>query len=350
MEADRSQGPPSPKGPPEASRPREPSGPPGAPCTLRSLVKSTRAQSLRERWNTLKLQGFRGPPPSDAQASPLKTQQRSLRTGQRTPRTRPVGGPSRGPSIAVGASSPPRRVVSFLLAKKQSGEATEASRPREETGKEELLQKHKNFGKVPKYLRVLREALLERQRNEQLAAQKETLAAGVRRVCEREKEQLLSILLQQKEKAEKELSGLPIALKTERQRLRSDELERLLVSLEKQLLKVSSTDLFVEKGDGSETLPRAASIPARTGAFFSFCCCPAPAAAADAAAAVLQLLLPRAPFWLQQLRLTEGASRLVWADATKSPSSAAASAPADEAARSRAVAPFRSPTVCGFRV
>ncbi|KAL8432069.1 hypothetical protein ACSSS7_004872 [Eimeria intestinalis] len=212
METHRSQRPPSPKGPREASRPTGPSGPSEAPLSLSSLVKSTRAQSLRERWNTLKLQGSRASRPSEAQGGPLKTPRSSLQPGQ-TPAPGPVGG------------GPPSGPDSF----------------------------------------VLRAALLERHRNEQLAAQKETLAAGVRRVSEEERQQLLSILLQQKEKAEKELSGLPIALKTERQRLRSDELERLLVSLEKQLLKLTSKDLFIEKGDSNteETLSSAGSIPAR---------------------------------------------------------------------------------------
>ncbi|KAL8450682.1 hypothetical protein Emag_003122 [Eimeria magna] len=257
METNRSEG------PPEASRPMGPSRPPGAPLSLRSLVKTTRAQSLRERWNALKLQGFRGPPPIEAQGAPPEARS-SLLQPRQTPRPRPVKGSSPGPSLPVGPSSPPRRVVSFLLSKKQSEETTEVRRPWEETRKGQLLLKHKNFGKVPKYLQVLREALLERQRNAQLAAQKETLAAaGVRRVSEEERQELLSILLQQKEKAEKELRGLPIALKTERQRLRSDELERLLMSLEKQLLKVMSKDLFVEKGDSKETVEQAASIPNR---------------------------------------------------------------------------------------
>ncbi|KAL8451507.1 hypothetical protein Emed_001956 [Eimeria media] len=201
MESDRSQG------PPEASETTGPPRPPGAPLSLRSQVKTTRAQSLRERWNALKLQGLRGgPPPSEAQGGPLESQSKSLQPAQ-TPRPRPGKGAPQRVSLPGGPPSPPRRVVSFLMSKKSNKESinketVEARRPREETGKGQILLKHKNFGKVPKYLQVLREALLERQRNAQLAAQKEKLAAGVRRVSEEERQELLSILMQQKEKAE----------------------------------------------------------------------------------------------------------------------------------------------------
>ncbi|KAL8440313.1 hypothetical protein Efla_001155 [Eimeria flavescens] len=290
--------------PPRSSSPL---GPPEAPPSSGSLVRTTKAQSLRERWNTYKLQGLRGPLPT--------------LSGQRGPPggpPKPAAAPHRGQG---------RRVADFIERNRTAVSQSGTRKPGKEapTGGP-LLLRHKDFGRTPKYLKVLREALQQTHRKQQLAEQQQQEApAGLRRVSDEERQQLLTLLLQRKEQAEQllqhefspgidrsqqagastllltdsspltslsalqlacspkackaalsqflflplpplllllqqELRQLPIALKTERQRLRSDELERLLIAVEKQLLKVNSKHLFVEEGGGEETIPAAPPV------------------------------------------------------------------------------------------
>lgn len=63
--------------------------------------------------------------------------------------------------------------------------------------------------------------------------------------------------------AQTELHALPIATKTQRQQLRYDELSRLLVSLDKQLLKLSNENLLVEKEETSSEVSAAPAIPVK---------------------------------------------------------------------------------------
>lgn len=108
------------------------------------LVKINRAQSLRERWNSLKREeGPRGPPrqmSSSIGKNATGTGARPHTTSSATPQQHKAAG---GPSHLVG----------FIKRNSSSSGQTQQQQQKQQLPKSSMI-KHKNYGVVPKYMKV----------------------------------------------------------------------------------------------------------------------------------------------------------------------------------------------------
>ncbi|OEH74526.1 homoserine o-acetyltransferase [Cyclospora cayetanensis] len=144
-----------------------------------------------------------------------------------------------------------RGPVDFVSANREAVSMLECKKPKQKTPKGQF-SRHKNFGVIPRYVKALRTAAEQKGRSEEKGACDDTLPLGVRRLPEAERQKLLSLVVQQQKEAEKELSLLPIALKTERQRKRHEELLRQLLRVDSYILKLSSKNVLIEETSQTE--------------------------------------------------------------------------------------------------
>ncbi|CDJ58799.1 hypothetical protein EMWEY_00053330 [Eimeria maxima] len=189
-----------------------PMGPPRLP------VRTTRSQSLRVQRIAAMLMGQkedsmgplnklkneikrgihpRGPPRPPR--GPLGSQGGVTEAGKGDPDASVGEGPPRGPPPGGPAGGPPRGPRSSLSTNKNKEEKNNKKEKRHFG----VFNKHKNFGVVPKYVKAIRAAAAAAAAAGEAA--KQDSAAAAADVCllpEEERQRLLSILHQQKEKAE----------------------------------------------------------------------------------------------------------------------------------------------------
>ena len=96
-------------------------------------------------------------------------------------------------------------------------------------------QKHKNFGKVPKYLHKYQEEAKDLARKREELRAKRALPAGMRQINEEERIRTLEELQSTKRELNSMLQSLPISLRSDNLKARKRELEERCEQIEKAI-------------------------------------------------------------------------------------------------------------------
>merc|ERR1712118_618608 len=91
----------------------------------------------------------------------------------------------------------------------------------------------RNFGKVPTYLKGIKNELEEKKRDEELRNQKEDIPPGYRMLPEAERQEMLAALKEKLAEAEDKYKKLPLRVDTERAKKAQAELEKAVAMFSK---------------------------------------------------------------------------------------------------------------------
>jgi hypothetical protein len=104
----------------------------------------------------------------------------------------------------------------------------------------------RNFGKVPAYLKGIKNELDEKKREEELRNQKEDVPPGYRMLPELERQEMLAALKEKLEEAEDKFKKLPLRIDTDRAKKAQAELEKKIDELEKAVAMFSKPKVLLQ--------------------------------------------------------------------------------------------------------
>jgi hypothetical protein len=104
----------------------------------------------------------------------------------------------------------------------------------------------RNFGKVPTYLKGIKNDLEEKKRQEELRNQKEDVPPGYRILPESERLEMLAALKEKHAEAEDKYKKLPLRVDTERAKKAQADLEKKIDELEKAVAMFSKPKVLLE--------------------------------------------------------------------------------------------------------
>jgi len=104
----------------------------------------------------------------------------------------------------------------------------------------------KNFGKVPTYLKGIKNELEEKKRDEELRNQKEDIPPGYRMLPESERQDMLAALKEKKDEAEDKYKKLPLRVDTDRAKKAQADLEKKIDELEKAVVMFSKPKVLLQ--------------------------------------------------------------------------------------------------------
>ncbi len=112
-------------------------------------------------------------------------------------------------------------------------------------GATEEESKHKNFGKVPKYIQKFQQEKEMKEVEAKLEAERRNLPPGMRLMGEDERLEMVRALENTKRETMNEIERLPITMKTMAMQKRREELEEKYRNLEKQIDHFSRKKVYV---------------------------------------------------------------------------------------------------------
>ena len=112
-------------------------------------------------------------------------------------------------------------------------------------GASEEESKHKNFGKVPKYIQKFQQEKEMKEVEAKLEAERRNLPPGMRLMGEDERLEMVRALENTKRETMNEIERLPITMKTMAMQKRREELEEKYRNLEKQIDHFSRKKVYV---------------------------------------------------------------------------------------------------------
>jgi hypothetical protein len=104
----------------------------------------------------------------------------------------------------------------------------------------------RNFGKVPTYLKGIKNELEEKKRDEELRNQKEDIPPGYRMLPEAERQDMLAALKEKLTEAEDKYKKLPLRVDTERAKKAQADLEKKIDELEKAVGMFSKPKVLLQ--------------------------------------------------------------------------------------------------------
>jgi Calmodulin-binding len=105
--------------------------------------------------------------------------------------------------------------------------------------------KHKNFGKIPKYIQKFQQEKEQKEMEAKLEAERRNLPAGMRLMGDDERLEMVKALENTKRETMNEIERLPITMKTMAMQKRREELEEKYRNLEKQIDHFSRKKVYV---------------------------------------------------------------------------------------------------------
>lgn len=110
----------------------------------------------------------------------------------------------------------------------------------------ESLEKHKNFGKVPDYIKKYKEEQKMTEEQKELEKAKAKMPPGTRLMTEEERIQTLEELSKQRQEIQDFLFNLPISMRTEALKNKKTEMERKLIEIEKAYNTFSRKVVYIK--------------------------------------------------------------------------------------------------------
>merc|ERR1719352_2162669 len=104
----------------------------------------------------------------------------------------------------------------------------------------------RNFGKVPTYLKGIKNELEEKKREEELRNQKEDVPPGYRMLPELERQEMLAALKEKLAEAEDKYKKLPLRVDTDRAKKAQADLEKKIDELEKAVAMFSKPKVLLQ--------------------------------------------------------------------------------------------------------
>ena len=111
---------------------------------------------------------------------------------------------------------------------------------------DESLFIHKNYGKVPEYIKQFELEEIKRKEYEKLLEEEATYPPGTKLIPEEERIKTLNMLIKTKQIIENILEKMPITKRAKSIQDKKEDLERKLTQIEKEIQKFSKKRVFVE--------------------------------------------------------------------------------------------------------
>ena len=111
---------------------------------------------------------------------------------------------------------------------------------------DESLFIHKNYGKVPEYIKQFELEEIKRKEYEKLLEEESTYPPGTKLISEEERVKTLNMLIKNKQVIENILEKMPITKRAKSIQNKKEDLERKLTEIEKEIDKFSKKRVFVE--------------------------------------------------------------------------------------------------------
>jgi len=105
---------------------------------------------------------------------------------------------------------------------------------------------HKNYGKVPEYIKQFELDEIKRKEYEKILEEEATYPPGTRLIPEEERVKTLNMLIKTKQGLENILEKMPITKRAKSIQDKKEDLERKLTQIEKEIEKFSKKRVFVE--------------------------------------------------------------------------------------------------------